>query len=105
MARQKEWHKEPAIRLFSVSMERQRATHIRPKIFSYFFLFQSLFISEGILAYFPLSSLVDPITWANHQASRTAEGRRAVREGRTHCMELMLQVCLGAAKQCRARIG
>ena len=99
------WELKPAIRLFSVSMERQRTTHIPPKIFSYFFFSQSLFISEGILAYFPLQAWWAPITWANHQASRTAEGRRAVREGRTHCMELMLRVCLGAAKQCRARIG
>jgi len=31
-----------------------------PKILSYFFLSQSLFISEGILAHFSLSSLVHP---------------------------------------------
>ena len=37
-----------------------KATQSAPKIFSYFFLSQSLFISEGILAYFPFSSLVDP---------------------------------------------
>ncbi len=98
MARQKEWRIEPAIRLFSMSMERPRQPISGPKIFSYFFLSQSLFICEGILAHFSLSSLVDPITWANHQASRTAEGRRAEREGRTHCMELMLLVCLGAGQ-------
>src|SRR5713101_3007111 len=42
MARQKEWHIEPAIRLFSMSMERPRQPTSRPKIFSYFFLSQSL---------------------------------------------------------------
>lgn len=56
------------------------ATHSGQKIFSYFFLFQSLFISEGILAYFPLSSLVDP----NHlgEPPGVADGRGMTRRTR-----------------------
>jgi hypothetical protein len=65
-------------------MERVRTTHIPPKIFSYFFPSQSLFISEGILAYFPLSSLVDPNHLGEPPGVADGEGRRAEREGRTH---------------------
>ena len=61
-------------------MEREGATRILPKILSYFFLSQSLFISEGILAYFPLSSLVAP----NHlgEPPGVADGRGTTRRTR-----------------------
>jgi hypothetical protein len=60
MAQQREWDiKACHSAVFGVNGTPE-VTHILPKILSYFFLSQSLSISEGILAHFSLSSLVAP---------------------------------------------